>query len=277
MFDDLPQKVSDLAPILNEAKLEVQAETVPMKIQSYVNSHGFKPTKEEKELQEIVDTMPYGIMAGSPEEANLLCLLLEMMNAKMVVEVGVFRGLSTLTFALCLAGMNKKYGEATRKVIGLDVSEEYAQVGIQKWKEAAVDHLIDFRVGDANDSLVKLLEEYGENTIDLCFIDADKVSYDNYYEQCLKLVKPGGLIVVDNTIWAGRVVIPDSVLEALAPKADAADETVARAGLKALDTLAIKRLNEKMYSDDRIERVSFLTIADGVTICRKKPEQCKEN
>jgi len=109
--------------------------------------------------------------------ANLLCLLLEIMDAKKVVEVGVFRGTTTLAFAICLDGLNKKRPGQIRTVICLDVSSEYAETGQSYWKESGVDHLIDLRIGDAKLSLTTLLEEqdYGEESVDLCFIDADKL------------------------------------------------------------------------------------------------------
>lgn len=93
----------------------------------------------------------------------------------------------------------------------MDVSDEVAQVGRRYWEKAGVSHLIDFRVGDAKESLATMLHEegLGENSVDLCLIDADKESYDDYYEKCLRLTKPGGVIVVDNTIWSGRVLLPD--------------------------------------------------------------------
>jgi predicted O-methyltransferase YrrM len=180
--------------------------------------------------------------------------------------------------AKCLKKMNDKdaSNRQTRKVIGLDVSSDYAEIGKKYWKMAGVDDLIDFRIGDAKHSLSELLkdERYGENSADLCFIDADKTSYDDYYEKCLRLTKSGGLIVVDNTLWGGSVAVPDPILDVLIERANRIseddDSDQAKVARRARDTKAIKQLTEKIYNDERIERVSFLTIADGVTICRKR-------
>jgi predicted O-methyltransferase YrrM len=255
---------------------ELAASEIPQKLQAHANRFSLKPSPEELALQKEVEQLQFAGMAGAPDEANLLCLFIEILDAKKIVEVGVFRGTTTLAMARCLDGLNKKNSSCNRRVIGLDVSSDYAAIGQKHWKLAGVDKLIDFRVGDAKLSLESLLneDEYGENSVDLCFIDADKTSYDDYYEKCVRLTKNGGLVVIDNTIWGGMVAIPDEILHELASRepnysaGDTSDE--ARVVRRAKDTLAIKRLTEKIHSDDRIERVSFLTIADGVTICRKK-------
>ena len=148
------------------------------------------------------------------------------------------------------------------------MSQEFAQVGQAAWKDAGVEDLIDFRIGDAKQSMDTLLTELGPNSVDLVFIDADKSAYDAYYEKSLQLVRPGGLIVVDNTLWAGSVAIPDNVLEAALTKAG--DNNQPDLVERVQDIMAIKAINAKISQDDRVSRVSFLTIADGVTICRKK-------
>mmetsp|Transcript_4285 Transcript_4285/g.5591 ORF Transcript_4285/g.5591 Transcript_4285/m.5591 type:complete len:348 (+) Transcript_4285:66-1109(+) len=253
---------------------ESQLPSVPKKLQQYANDHSLKRWECEMELQREIEELPRSIMAGAPDEANLLCLLLEMMDATTVIEVGVFRGITTLTLALCLKRMNQKASsippgddiQRRRRIIGLDVSEEYVTTGEKYWIKAGVDDIIDFRVGDAKNSLKMMLEEedFGENSVDMCFIDADKVSYDDYYEKCLRLTKKGGLIVVDNTLWGGRVLTPDSMLTS------AAANNEDNGKYRFEDTIAIKALNKKIFNDTRVERVCFLTIADGVTICRKK-------
>lgn len=253
-----------------DPKANIDASTIPNQLRTFAEQYSLRPTKEETELQKEVQCLPRAMMAGAADEANFLCMLLEMMNAKVVVEIGVFRGVTTLAFAQCL----KKLNPNDSKVYGLDVSSEYAEIGQKYWKLAGVDDRIDLRIGDARDSMSTLIAELGENSVDMCFIDADKSSYDDYYEKSLKLIKKGGLIVVDNTLWAGLVAVPDEVLTPLAEKAKtySSDDKSKEAELsrKALDTMAIKSLAVKIHQDDRIDRVSFLTIADGVTICRKK-------
>lgn len=238
---------------------------MPGRLSAYALEHSWRPSDALRALQTKTEQMDRAVMAGAPDEANLLCLLCEMLQAQRVVEIGVFRGLTTLALAECLQGMDKGIsGTTTRRIYGLDVSADYAVVGQEAWKTAGVDHLIDFRVGDAKATLAALLEELGPNSVDMVFIDADKTSYDNYYETSLQLVRPGGLIVVDNTLWGGSVAVPSHILK----EATASDdpELVAR----AKDALAIHTLNAKIAADERVSRVSFLTIADGVTLCRKK-------
>lgn len=225
---------------------------VPNRLQQYANEHSLRMTPMQNSLLKESEGMEKAVMSGAPDEANFLCLLLELLQAKTVVEVGVFRGLTTLALAECLKQMEDS---KSRKIIGLDISEEYAAVGKEHWKKAGVDDLIDFRVGDAKENMTKLISELGENSVDFAFIDADKVSYDDYYEKALKLVRPGGLIVVDNTLWGGSVIIPP-------------DKIDSRHGPG--DIRAIQALNDKIAKDDRVTRVCFLTIADGVTICRVK-------
>lgn len=261
------QKVSD-----SKAKelLDLEASAVPLQLQAFTNIYSLKPTAEEKNLQDAVQSLPRAGMVGAPDEANFLCMLLEMMKAKTVVEIGVFRGVTTLALAQCLQKMNPQ----DSKVYGLDVSSEYAEIGQKHWKLAGVQDRIDLRIGDAKESLSELLTELGENSVDMCFIDADKSSYGDYYEKSVRLCKSGGLIVVDNTLWGGMVALPDEILASLTENASqySSDDTSEAAMLarRALDTIAIKELAARIHADERIERVSFLTIADGVTICRKK-------
>lgn len=265
------------------------ADDVLRALQRYALSRSLRPSPEESDLQSEAEALPRAIMLGSPDEANLLCLLLELMDARTVVEVGVFRGTTTLALARCLRGLDERersreggtmkgpgIARRRRRVIGLDVSEEYASVGQRYWKMAGVESYIDFRVGDAKDILSELLKDgdMGDSSVDLCFIDADKESYDEYYEMCLRLTRPGGLIVVDNTIWGGRVIIPDGVLDALA-QGTPSNQGVVGGDLgddvrMARSTKAIKALSKKISTDQRVERVCFLTIADGVVICRKR-------
>jgi len=271
----------DTLPGLDDNQLKEEAEKalkpsekLPLKLTNYAHRYSLKRTEEELELQKEIESLPGAAMAGAPDEANLMCLMLELMDAKKVVEVGVFRGITTLAFALCLKRLDERNPKIGRKVIGLDVSDEYAAIGKSYWKKAGVGEYIDFRVGDAKESLDVLIEDMTgkedlDGGVDLCFIDADKQSYDDYYEKCLKLTKKGGLICVDNTIWGGRVLIPDLVLDAIVEKNNGGAAWKDKAD-SARGTRAIKELTKKIFNDERIERVSFLTMADGVIICRKK-------
>lgn len=192
----------------------------------------------EVKLREQAMASEEAIMLGAPDEAAFFRWLLPTIGAKKAIEVGTFRGTTTLALALSLP--------EDGKVVALDVSEEWAQLGVAAWKEANVAHKVDFRVGPATDSMTKLLlEENAAETFDFVFIDADKVNYDSYYELALRLLKRNGVIAVDNCLWGGQV---------LAPQSDCSK--------------AIVTLNEKIRCDKRVH-ATMIPIADGVYLVRK--------
>eukprot|EP00933_Yihiella_yeosuensis_P000469 TRINITY_DN100719_c0_g1_i1.p1 TRINITY_DN100719_c0_g1~~TRINITY_DN100719_c0_g1_i1.p1 ORF type:complete len:241 (-),score=44.19 TRINITY_DN100719_c0_g1_i1:158-880(-) len=215
------------------------------RLHQYVLSTSLRMTKEQASLMKEIDTLEKPIMAGAQDEAQFLAFLCETLDAKKVLEIGVFRGSTTLALALALP--------ENGKVVGLDVSDEYAQTGKKYWEQSGVASKIDFRVGDANESLDKMLApESGESaagTFDLAFIDADKINYDQYYEKSLKLVRKGGIVAVDNTFWHGSVLKPPEEQDEHAK--------------------SISTLNAKLLKDERIS-LSMLSIADGLTLCRKR-------
>lgn len=195
-----------------------------------------------KALRDETEKREWAIMMGSPDEAQFFSWLIPAMGIKKVIEVGVFRGTTSLALALALP--------EDGKVVGLDVSAEYAEIGQKYWKSAGVDSKIDFRVGPAAESMDKMIkEESGAGTYDFVFIDADKTSYDQYYEYALTLLKPGkGIIAVDNCLWGGST-------HPLANDADA-------------DTVALSKLNDKIKADKRVQPM-MLPIGDGVFMVRK--------
>lgn len=189
------------------------------------------------------------MMMGAPEEAQFLSMLIKLIGAKRMIEVGVFTGYTTLTFAL--AATNNGQNKDGVKIVALDTSEEYSSLGRQYWKKANVDDVIDFRLAPGVDTLREMTDNESElNSYDLAFIDADKENYINYYEALMKLVRPGGLIVIDNTLWGGNVY----------------DESVKDE--ESSSTKAIRELNDLVKNDKRID-LAMLTVADGVTLCRK--------
>lgn len=208
----------------------------------YVLKH-IGETPLQSQLREKVTGMDRSIMMGAPDEAQFLAWLVRTMKLNNVVEVGVFRGTTSLAIGLAL-----KDNGGTGRLVGLDISEDFAKVGMEAWKESGVDHLIDFRVGPAADGLDKLLEEGNEGKFDLAFIDADKVNYPIYYEKCLKLLRPGGIIAVDNVLWGGAVISP----------ANEHDE----------DTKAIVALTKHIREDTRVT-ATMVPMADGVYLCTK--------
>ena len=183
---------------------------------------------------------PKSEMQIAPEQAQFLQFLLRLIGARRTIEVGVFTGYSALATAEVLP--------PTGEVVACDVSEEYTQVARQYWQEAGVDDQIDLRIAPAEETLDALLDEGQAGTFDFSFIDADKEAYDTYYEQSLRLLRPGGVIALDNVFRDGRVTDPD--IE---------DESVR----------AIQALNEKLHHDERVD-LTMLPLADGVTLAMKR-------
>lgn len=190
-------------------------------------------------LREYTAGLPEAVMQISPEQGQFLRLLLRLMNAERALEVGTFTGYS----ALCLA---RGVG-ARGRVVCLDRSEEWTAVAREHWARAGVDERIELRLGDARESLDRLRAEGQAARFDFAFLDADKRNYAAYYERLLELVRPGGLIAVDNTLWSGRVADP------------AAQDP---------ETAAIRAFNAALAADDRA-LVSLVPIGDGLTLARK--------
>jgi predicted O-methyltransferase YrrM len=180
-------------------------------------------------------------MQIAPEQGQFMALLVELLGATKTVEVGVYTGYSSLCIALALP--------AQGRMVACDVNEEWTAVARRYWQEAGVSEKVDLRLGPAQDTLSQLIDGGHSGAFDFAFIDADKESYADYYEAVLELLRPGGLVAVDNVLWSGRVV--DS---------QAADA----------DTLAIRAFNEKLRGDSRVT-LSLVPIGDGLTLARKRP------
>ncbi|PNH08045.1 O-methyltransferase mdmC [Tetrabaena socialis] len=179
----------------------------------------------------------------TPEQGALLGLLVQLMGARRVVEVGVFTGYSSCAMAMALP--------ADGRLVALDRDERHMEMARRFWQLAGVAEQVECMIGPASASLERLLERDGPGSYDMAFIDADKRSYDGYYEQLLELVRPGGLIAIDNTLFYGRVVQP-------------------QAGDKAAE--ALRDLNTKLLHDPRVS-VSLVPIGDGMTLCMCRPSQ----
>ena len=167
-------------------------------------------------------------------------LLVQLLGAKKTLEVGVFTGYSSLVVALALP--------ADGKIVACDINRECTKIARRYWQEAEVAHKIDLHIAPALDTLHRLIEEGEANSFDFAFIDADKKNYPNYYECALKLLRPGGLIIIDNVLWSGRVTDTE--------------ETDKR-------TIAIREFNQKLWRDERV-KISMLPIADGLTLALKQ-------
>jgi predicted O-methyltransferase YrrM len=191
-------------------------------------------------LREETAELPLSIMQIAPEQGQFMRLLVQILGAKRCLEIGIFTGYSSLSVALGLP--------ADGQIIACDVSVDFTEIALRYWAEAGVADKIDLRLGPAIQTLDDLLNEGASESFDFAFIDADKENYLPYYERCLKLIRPGGLIAVDNVLWNGSVADPE--------KTDA-------------DTLAIRELNEKLRDDERVD-ISMVPIGDGLTLARKR-------
>ncbi len=184
--------------------------------------------------------MEWAIMQISPEQGALMAMIVTLTGARRVLELGVFTGYSSLAMALAMPDDGR--------ITACDRDEEWTGIARRYWQDAGVAHKIDLRLGPALDTLEALLAEGRAETYDFAFIDADKGNYDAYYEQSLKLVRPGGLIALDNTLQDGRV---------------------ADASAQEGNVPVIRALNEKLHADSRID-LSMVPIGDGLTLARKR-------
>ncbi|MGH9969453.1 MAG: class I SAM-dependent methyltransferase [Pyrinomonadaceae bacterium] len=206
----------------------------------YLISTSVREPETARQLRAETQQLKNAQMQIGPDQGQFMQLLVQVLRARKTLEVGVFTGYSSLWVALGLPNDGR--------VIACDISEEYTAVARRYWKQAGVDNKIDLRLGPALETLDHLLEADEAGTFDFAFIDADKTNYDNYYERSLQLVRAGGLIAIDNTIWSGRVTDPN---------------------VEDKDTVAIRQLNQKLFRDERIT-LSMLTVGDGLTLAMKR-------
>lgn len=217
-----------------------QIEATP-EIREYVRSVSLREDPILAELRALTAGLPGGsAMQVMAEEGQLLALLVGLSGARTVLEIGTFTGYSTLCMARALP--------PDGVVVTCDLEGRWPAIGADYWERAGVSDRIDVRIGDATKTLAALADERGDESFDFVFIDADKANYGAYYEAALNLARPQGLIVIDNTLFFGRVVDPAS---------------------QDPETVAIRALNASLHQDSRVD-VSLLTMADGITLARKK-------
>lgn len=191
-------------------------------------------------LREETARHPEARMQISPEQGQFMQLLVRLMDARRCIEVGVFTGYSSLAVALALP--------EDGRLLACDLSEAFTSVARRYWKEAGVERKIELKLAPALDTLELRLKAGEAGRYDFAFIDADKANYSAYYERVLQLLRPGGLLLVDNVLWSGRVL-------------DAKD--------RSEDTEAIRRFNAALQKDERVD-VSMLPVGDGLTLARKR-------
>jgi caffeoyl-CoA O-methyltransferase len=206
---------------------------------NYVARVGAREHPALRRCREETARLPNANMQIAPEQGAFLALLAKIVGARQTLEIGTFTGYSALSVALALP-------EGGR-VVALDVSREYTDRARQYWKEADMERRIDLRLAPAMESLDSMIAKR-EGPFDIAFIDADKSNYDAYYERTLKLLRRGGVVALDNMLWSGAVADPS---------------------VNDSDTSALRALNAKIQSDDRVD-MALATIADGVMLARKR-------
>lgn len=210
------------------------------RVEAYVLDVGLREHPALRELRQHTDTLEDNSMRSSAEQAQLLALLLELLGARRVLEIGCFTGYGTLAMALALPPEGR--------VVTLDVNADWADIGRRYWRAAGVAERIELRVGLALESLDGLLAEGAAASFDLIYVDADKKLYDDYYERALRLVRPGGVVALDNVLWRGEVANPANTDR---------------------QTVTLRELNAKIHADQRVTPV-LLPIGDGLTLARRR-------
>ena len=206
----------------------------------YLQQNSVREPDVLQELREETQKLSNSGMQISPEQGQLMSMLVKLINAQKIVEIGTFTGYSSTVMALAMP--------EDSKLIAFDISEEYTRTARIFWKKAGVDQRVKLVLGNAKETLKNFLHSGGEESVDLAFIDADKTSYTEYYEYCLQLIRPGGLILVDNVLWGGQV---------------------AEVSNQDKDTEALRVFNLRLSDDQRVD-LCMVPIGDGLTIARKR-------
>jgi len=207
-------------------------------LNAYLVEVGAREPEVLARLREETAVMPEAGMQIAVEQGALLAMLARLLNARRILEIGTFTGYSSTAMAMALP--------PDGRIVCCDVSEEYTAVARRTWAAAGVEDRVDLRLAPALETLESLLATDGPGSFDLAFIDADKTSYRGYVEGALLLVRPGGLIAIDNVLWSGRVIDPADTDE---------------------DTQAIRDLNADLANDERVD-IAMVPIADGLTLLR---------
>jgi predicted O-methyltransferase YrrM len=207
-------------------------------LHAYLVRVGVREPEVLRRLRDWTAQLPEHGMQIAPEQGAFMALLVSAIGARRCLEVGTFTGYSSTAVALALP--------ADGRLVCCDVSREWTDIARETWAKAGVADRVELHLGPALKTLDRLLAEGGEGTFDFAFIDADKPSYDGYVERALRLVRPGGMIAIDNVLWSGRV---------------------ADASVQDESTAAIRSLNQKLAADERAD-LAMVPIGDGLTLLR---------
>lgn len=210
------------------------------RVYDYLLDASLREPSTFRRLRAVNATLPSGGMQISPEVGQFLALLIEMLGARRAIEIGTFTGYSALWVAAALPRGGR--------LVACDISREYTDIAKRFWRRAKLAHKIDLRLGPALDTLDHLLDEGQAGLFDFAFIDADKENYDGYYERCLALLRPGGIVAFDNMLWGGSV-------------ADPSRDTP--------EIRALRRVARKLHKDKRVS-ISLLPIGDGLLLAHKR-------
>jgi len=209
-------------------------------IYEYLLAHSLREDDVLRRLRETTLSHPWAKMQIAPEQGQFMSLLVELIGARRALEIGTFTGYSALWIARALP--------SDGRLVCCDISEEWTSIGVPFWEEAGVRERIDLRLAPALETLDQMLDQGLRDSFDLAFVDADKENYAVYYERCLQLVRPGGLILFDNTLWGGSVADPEVVDP---------------------ETQAIRDINQLLHHDERVS-LSLVPIGDGLTLARRR-------
>ena len=208
-------------------------------VYDYLLSVSLKETDIQRDLRNYTATHKMAMMQIAPDQGQFMALLVRLMQAKNIIEIGVFTGYSTLCMAMALPDDGH--------IVACDINKEYTDIARQYWQRAGVAEKIELVLAPAIQTLDRLINNGRQEHYDFVFIDADKPEYPDYYERALQLLRPGGLIAVDNVLWYGKPANPDEMDK---------------------DTAAIRNFNQQLYNDRRVT-ISMLAVADGLTLVLK--------
>jgi len=208
-------------------------------LNQYISKHNNKDDELLQELREITYQKTGRRMMISPDQAQFFRTLLALIKPKKILEIGVFTGYSSTVMARSIPD--------DACIVACDISEEWTAIAKEFWIKAGIDYKISLRLGNAKQTLSNLIDSGSISTFDMAFIDADKISYDSYFEKAYQLLKPGGTIIIDNVLWKGSVAKPERIDE---------------------DITALRQLNDKLAADSRV-RSTLLPIGDGMLMIAK--------